>query len=106
MDEETRNALAAQMLAAIEELGVPPGAWLVDIDRMREDLDHTQAVLRRMENAIIRAAKPFDNDSSLRPSAAPHRARRRWPSSSAATAAPPRAPGCEWRAATRGRRRR
>ncbi|HEV8686167.1 MAG TPA: hypothetical protein VGQ84_02765 [Gaiellaceae bacterium] len=104
MDEETRNALAAQMLAAIEELGVPTGAWLVDIDRMREDLDHTQTVLRRMENAIIRAAKPLDDDSSARPTVRSRRTSPLPPRTPAATSA--RGPLCEWRALGRGRRRR
>jgi hypothetical protein len=106
MDGETRNVLAAETLAAIEELGVPSGAWLVDLARMREDLHHTDKVLRRMENAIIRSVKPFDDypsepstDRPLRPStpAAPSRAR---------TSADARARGCGWRAAGRVRTRR
>jgi hypothetical protein len=101
MDDETRNALAAELLARIEELGAPSGAWLVDIDRMREDLDHTQTVLRRMEDAIIRAAKPLDDDSSAPPAL---RSRRRSRLAPAATSA--RGPHCEWRASSRGRRRR
>jgi hypothetical protein len=90
MDEETRNVLAAETLAAIEELGVPSGAWLVDLERMREDLHHTDKVLRRMENAIIRSVRPFDDGSNARPTGRSQAI----------------VPRCGWRAARRARTRR
>jgi hypothetical protein len=52
-----REALAAEILDVIETRGLPPGAWLVDIARVRDALQSADALLRRMEEAIIRAAR-------------------------------------------------
>jgi hypothetical protein len=101
MDDDTRNMLAAETLAAIEELGVPSGAWLVDLARMRDDLQHTDKVLRRMENAIIRSVKPFDDCPSEPSAGPPLRRSRPLPSSRARTSTDARARGCVWRAARR-----
>lgn len=60
MDEMTygteRERLAEEILAALEERGVPSGAWLVDIARVRQDLQAADKLLRRLEDAIIRSA--------------------------------------------------
>lgn len=101
MDDDTRNMIAAQTLAAIEELGVPSGAWLVDLARMRADLQHTDKVLRRMENAIIRSVEPFDDYPSEPSAAPPFRRSRPVPASRAHTSTDARPRGCAWRAARR-----
>jgi hypothetical protein len=51
-----RERLAEEILAALEERGVPSGAWLVDIARVRQDLQAADRLLRRLEDAIIRSA--------------------------------------------------
>jgi hypothetical protein len=40
----------------LEERGVPSGTWLVDIAQARNALQSADAVLRRLEAAIIRSA--------------------------------------------------
>jgi len=44
------------LLNALEVRGVPQGAWLVDINRIRSALQEADSLLRRLEDAIIRAA--------------------------------------------------
>jgi hypothetical protein len=51
-----RDRLAAEIIDALEERGVPSGAWLVDIARVRHDLQSADRLLRRLEDAIIRSA--------------------------------------------------
>lgn len=58
-----REQLVAEILDALEERGVPSGAWLVDIARVRQDLQAADKLLRRLEDAIIRSA----NSSPLEP---------------------------------------
>jgi hypothetical protein len=53
-----RERLAADILDALEERGVPSGAWLIDIARVRQDLQAADTLLRRLEEAIIRSANP------------------------------------------------
>jgi hypothetical protein len=53
-----REQLVAEILDALEERGVPSGAWLVDIARVRQDLQAADTLLRRLEDAIIRSANP------------------------------------------------
>lgn len=53
-----RERLAAEILDALEERGVPSGAWLIDIARVRQDLQAADKLLRRLEDAIIRSANP------------------------------------------------
>jgi hypothetical protein len=59
---EERVALADEILRGLEERGVPAGAWLVDIGRVRHALREADALLRRLEEAVIRAASssPLD----------------------------------------------
>lgn len=65
--EEPRQAaddrLAAEIADELEQRGLPPGAWLVDIGRVRQSLQEADALLRRMEAAIIRAARSSPLDS-------------------------------------------
>jgi hypothetical protein len=51
-----REQLVEEILTALEERGVPSGAWLVDIARVRQDLQAADKLLRRLEEAIIRSA--------------------------------------------------
>ncbi len=62
MDEEERRALAAAIVQGLEERGLAPGAWLVDIGRVRHSLREADSLLRRLEDAIIRVAgsSPLD----------------------------------------------
>jgi hypothetical protein len=51
-----REELVESLLNALEARGVPQGAWLVDINRIRQALQEADSLLRRLEDAIIRAA--------------------------------------------------
>jgi hypothetical protein len=53
-----REQLVSELLDALEERGVPSGAWLIDIARVRQDLQAADNLLRRLEDAIIRSANP------------------------------------------------
>ena len=50
------RSVAEQVLRLLEERGVPSGAWLVDIAQTRQALRDADALLRRLEDAIIRSA--------------------------------------------------
>jgi hypothetical protein len=60
MEPETkdmeRSELVDSLIAALEVRGVPQGAWLVDISRVRHSLHEADGLLRRLEDAIIRDA--------------------------------------------------
>jgi hypothetical protein len=58
------SSLAAEIVDALEQRGIPPGAWLVDIARIRHALQEADDMLRRMENAIIRDASSSPLDES------------------------------------------
>ena len=51
-----REGLAEEIMRRLEERGVPSGAWLVDIAQARTALREADALLRRLEDAIVRAA--------------------------------------------------
>jgi hypothetical protein len=51
-----REGLAEEIMRLLEERGVPSGAWLVDIAQARTALREADALLRRLEEAIVRAA--------------------------------------------------
>jgi hypothetical protein len=57
-----RSELADEIVRALEERGLPPGAWLMDVARVRRSLQEADELLRRLEDAIIRAAEtaPLD----------------------------------------------
>jgi hypothetical protein len=50
------SELADEIVRALEERGVPSGAWLVDIARVRRALSEADSLLRRLEEAVIRGA--------------------------------------------------
>ena len=54
--------LVGEILRGLEERGVPAGAWLVDIAHVRRSLRDADTLLRRLEDAIIRASEssPLD----------------------------------------------
>lgn len=54
--------LVENLVRTLEERGLPPGAWLLDIGTVRHALREADALLRRLEQAIIRSASssPFD----------------------------------------------
>lgn len=56
------SELAEEIILALEERGVPAGAWLVDIARVRRALAEADGLLRRLEDAVIRGAvsSPLD----------------------------------------------
>lgn len=54
--------LVAQIIVELENRGVPSGAWLIDIGRVRQSLREADTLLRRLEDTIIRvsSASPLD----------------------------------------------
>ena len=46
------------LLQGLEERGLPGGAWLVELGRVRQALREADTLLRRLEDAIIRSAEP------------------------------------------------
>lgn len=50
--------VVADVVRALEERGVPDGAWLIDIARVRRSLREADTLMRRLEDAIIRASEP------------------------------------------------
>jgi hypothetical protein len=55
-NSEERDDLVEDLIRGLEERGLPPGAWLVDIGAVRHALRDADALLRRLEQAIIRSA--------------------------------------------------
>ena len=56
------EGLAEEILRLLEQRGVPSGAWLIDIAQVRSALRDADALLRRLEEAIVRSASanPLD----------------------------------------------
>jgi hypothetical protein len=54
--------LVDEIVRGLEERGVPSGVWLVDIARVRQSLREADALLRRLEDGIIRSpeSSPLD----------------------------------------------
>ena len=50
------TALAEEVLRLLEQRGVPAGTWLVDLAQARGALRQADALLRRLEEAIVRSA--------------------------------------------------
>jgi hypothetical protein len=44
------------LLRELEQRGVPDGTWLLDIARIRQELEDADQLLRRLQQAIIDAA--------------------------------------------------
>jgi hypothetical protein len=57
-----REQIADEIMRLLEERGVPSGAWLVDIAQARNALQSADALLRRLEAAIIRSASSAPPD--------------------------------------------
>lgn len=55
-DSEVRERLIEELLDRLETRGVPQGTWLVEIGQAREALRSADALLRRLEDALIRKA--------------------------------------------------
>lgn len=55
--------LTEEIVSALEERGLPQGAWLVDVVRVRQALRDADTLLRRLEEAIIRAASAAPRDA-------------------------------------------
>ena len=60
--ESTQSGLVEEIVHGLEERGVPSGAWLIDVARVRQSLREADDLLRRLEDAIIRSAEtsPLD----------------------------------------------
>jgi hypothetical protein len=56
LDSLDAESVAERVLDLLEQRGVPSGAWLVDIGQCRRALRDADALLRRLEEAIIRSA--------------------------------------------------
>jgi hypothetical protein len=60
-----------ELVDALEERGLPQGLWLVQIAQVRQSLQAADALMRRLETAIIRSATPgggtLDSDATVRP---------------------------------------
>jgi hypothetical protein len=56
------SELAGEIIRELEQRGVPAGAWLIDIARVRQSLREADTLLRRLEDTIIRSssASSFD----------------------------------------------
>ena len=54
--------LVGEIVRELENRGVPSGAWLFDIARVRQSLREADTLLRRLEDAIIRSQSPASLD--------------------------------------------
>jgi hypothetical protein len=57
-----RSEFADEIVQALEDCGPPPGAWLMDDACVRRSLQEADALLRRLEDAIIPAAETAPPD--------------------------------------------
>lgn len=62
LPEADAAELVVEIVRGLEERGVPSGAWLLDIARVRRSLRDADTLMRRLEDAIIRASEstPLD----------------------------------------------
>ena len=56
------SELAGEIVRELEQRGVPAGAWLFDIARVRQSLREADTLLRRLEDAIISSQSPASLD--------------------------------------------
>jgi hypothetical protein len=54
--DEHDEALAEEIVRRLEERGLPSGAWLADVARVRRALQEADTLLRRLQEAIIAEA--------------------------------------------------
>ena len=52
------EALVDEIVRRLEERGLPPGAWLADVVQVRRALNEADALLRRLQDAIIESSRP------------------------------------------------
>jgi len=57
-----RSELVEEIVGELQARGVPSGAWLLDVAKVRQSLREADDLMRRLEDAIIRsaAAAPLD----------------------------------------------
>lgn len=57
-----RSELIEEIVSELQTRGLPSGAWLLDIAKVRQSLREADNLMRRLEDAIIRssAAAPLD----------------------------------------------
>jgi hypothetical protein len=53
---EPASSTIDELLVELEARGIPSGAWLLDIARVRHALQEADSLLRRLEDAIVRNA--------------------------------------------------
>jgi hypothetical protein len=56
------SELAGEIIRELEQRGVPAGAWLIDIARVRQSLREADTLLRRLEDTIIRSSSASSLD--------------------------------------------
>ena len=56
------SEVAGEIIRELEQRGVPAGAWLFDIARVRQSLREADTLLRRLEDAIIRSSSASSLD--------------------------------------------
>lgn len=61
---DQHEALAEAIVRRLEERGLPTGAWLADIVRVRRALQEADTLLRRLQEAIIAEAESPPGDES------------------------------------------
>jgi hypothetical protein len=57
-----RSELVEEIVSELQARGVPSGAWLLDVAKVRQSLREADNLMRRLEDAIIRssASAPLD----------------------------------------------
>lgn len=58
------GALVEEILEGLDDRGLPAGAWLTDVLRVRHALQEADALLRRLQEAIIRSAGSTPGDEA------------------------------------------
>jgi hypothetical protein len=56
------SELVGEIIRELEQRGVPAGAWLIDIARVRQSLREADTLLRRLEDTIIRSSSASSLD--------------------------------------------
>jgi hypothetical protein len=62
--QTAQDELVEQIVSALEARGVPAGTWLIDLVCVRQALRDADNLLRRLEDAITRAASPVPPSES------------------------------------------
>jgi hypothetical protein len=57
LEPEERDELLEALLARLREEGVPAGAWLVDISKVRQALREADELLAELQRAIERGLR-------------------------------------------------